>query len=165
MEIIYPPTLIPFLKSKHLLLDTNVFRDAVSKPTVFLRFFHDLKNADVTLATIDFVKYELLKGSADKEKYQQKEKFIHDIIDVIIPVTPKTIELVYVLIREYGIDGASLTLTDLLLGATLMHYGKNICLLTRDTTDFIQKIFELSSVVNIPNAKGIFTYGVYQYAK
>ncbi|MBI5619593.1 type II toxin-antitoxin system VapC family toxin [Candidatus Gottesmanbacteria bacterium] len=165
MEIAYLPTLIPFLKNKHLLLDTNVFRDAVVKPAVYSRFFNELKNADVTLATIDFVRYELLKGSADDTKYKEKEKFINDIVDITIPVVAKTMELVYTLIQRYGIHGTAINITDLLLGATLMQYQNNICLLTRDTTDFIQTIFDLSFIVNIPYAKGIFTYGVYQYVK
>lgn len=165
MEIIYPPTLIPFLKNKHLLLDTNVFRDAVIKPDLYSRFFNELKNADVTLATIDFVKYELLKGSIDAIKYKEKEILIGNIVDVIIPVVAKNMELAYTLIQRYGIHGAGVHTTDLILGTTLMQHGNNICLLTRDTTDFIQTIFSLLFIVNIPHAKGIFTYGVYQYTK
>lgn len=44
MEIIYLPTLTPFLKNKHLLLDANIFRDAAAKPTVYNTFFKELKN-------------------------------------------------------------------------------------------------------------------------
>lgn len=44
-------------------------------------------------------------------------------------------------------------------GHTVFH------LMTRDTTDFLQSIFDLTSVVNIPTSKGIFTYGIYQYTK
>lgn len=165
MEISYSPTLTTSLNNKHLLLDTNVFRDFASKSSVFTSFFNDLKNADVTLATIDLVKYEILKGSADKNKYQAKSKLIADIIDTTISTTPKTFEIVYDLIREYGIDGASLDITDLFLGAVLKQYKRNIFLLTRDTTDFIQNVFELKDIVNVPINKGVFTYGVYQYTK
>src|SRR5438477_7927655 len=107
MEIKYPPTLIPFLKNKHLIIDTNVFRDAANKPTVFSSFFNDLKKADVTLVTIDSVRYELLKGSADSAKYKAKEKFVEDIIDATIPFTSQTTSLVYELIQKYGIDGTA----------------------------------------------------------
>jgi predicted nucleic acid-binding protein len=163
MEILYPPELILFLKHKHLLLDTNIFRDAANKPTVFNDFFNKLKTAEVTLTTIDCVKYELLKGSADSVKYKAKEKLIGDIIDVTIPIIPKTSELAFGLIQQYGIDGTVLSITDLMIGATLMQYKKNICLMTRDTSDFIQSIFELPFIINATHAKGIFTYGVYQY--
>lgn len=165
MKITYLPTLIPTLKNKHLLLDTNIFRDASSKPTDFVLFFNELKKADITLTTIDFVKYELLKGSLDTAKYQAKEKFISDIIDVIIPISPGILNLVYELIKLYKIDGTSLGITDLILGAILMQYKSNIYLITRDTSDFIQDVFELSFIVNASYKKGIFTYGIYNYAR
>ncbi len=165
MEITYPLTFIPSLKHKHLLLDTNVFRDVATKPIVFRNFFNELKKTDITLTTIDLIKYELLKGSADIAKYKAKETFINEIIDACIPLVPETLALVYDLIKMYGIDGTALSITDLLLGAILMQYKQNIYLMTRDTTDFMQKIFDLSSIVNIPHNKGIFTYGVYQYTK
>ncbi len=163
MEITYPPTLISSLKNKHLLLDTNVFRDAAVRPTIFNKFISDLKSADITITTIDLVKFEILKGSASKQKYDDKENYINQIIDTTIPVTPETFKLAYNLLQHYGIDGAALHITDLMLGAILMQYGKNICLLTRDTTDFMQNIFDLLFIVNAPFTKGIFTYGVYQF--
>lgn len=150
MEIIYPTTLIPFLKNRHLLLDTNVFRDAASKPTAFDNFFNVLKKNDVTLTTISVVKYELLKGSSNEIKYKEKEKLISDIIDAELPITPIAYGLVYKLIQLYGIDGTALNTTDLFLGAMLMQYGKGLYLMTRDTTDFMQNIFDLPSVVNFP---------------
>jgi hypothetical protein len=88
MEIHYLPTLIPFLKDKYLLLDTNVFRDAAVKPTLFNSFINTLKSAGATLTTIDLVKFELLKGSATNQKYSEKESFINQIIDATIPLTP-----------------------------------------------------------------------------
>lgn len=163
MEITYPPTLIVSLKHKHLLLDTNVFRDVASNPGVFAKFFNNLKTEDVTLATLDVVKYEILKGSRDQKKFDEKEKQIGDIVDVILPL-PQRVDLVaYKLIKQYGIDGTSLSITDLFLGTMLMQYQKNIFLLTRDTTDFMQNIFDLKFIINASHKKGIFTYGVYQY--
>ncbi|RJQ27816.1 hypothetical protein C4577_00630 [Candidatus Parcubacteria bacterium] len=165
MEIIYPPSLIAFLKNKHLLLDTNIFRDAANQHTVFRSFFNELKKADVTLTTINFVKYELLKGSASANKYKEKEKLINDIIDVTIPVLPENFDLTFKLIREYGIDGTALDVTDLMLGSMLIQYKQNICLMTRDTTDFLQDVFELPFIINAKHNKGIFSYGIYQYIK
>ncbi len=165
MDITYLPELIPFLKHKHLLLDTNVFRDISSKPKVFTTFFNELKQAEVTLTTIDMVKYELLKGSSNNVKYKEKEILINEIIDIMVPILPKTYECVYEVIKLYGLDGTALNITDLFLGGITMQYGESICLMTRDTTDFIQRIFDLCYVVNVPNSKGIFTYGIYQYKK
>lgn len=158
-----PSTFLTFIKGKHLLLDTNLFRDAAVKPNVFNDFFSQLKSLDVTLVTIDLVKYELLKGSSSSEKYIAKEELINGIVDAILPTSTSLYSKVYELIKIYGIEGTAVNITDLFLGAMLMQYKPNIFLITRDTTDFIQRIFELSSVINIPHSKGIFTYGVYQY--
>lgn len=163
MEIRYSPNLIPFLKNKQLLLDTNVFRDVASKPTVYTQFFNLLKQYEVTIVTIDLVKYELLKGSIDEKKYKAKENFILSIIDLTIPLNPAIYDNTYTLIQKYGIDGTALNITDLFLGAMLMQYKNNLCLMTRDTTDFMQNIFDVPHVINVPYQKGIFTYGIYQY--
>ncbi|OGK34790.1 hypothetical protein A3A93_00855 [Candidatus Roizmanbacteria bacterium RIFCSPLOWO2_01_FULL_38_12] len=155
--------LIRFLKHKIVLLDTNIFRDILSKPTILSEFLEKLKSSGITLGTIDAVKYELLKGSSDENKYKERAKFIDKTIDITINLPPSSFELVYDLILKCNIDGASLNITDLLLGTALMIYKKNICLVTRDTNDFSQKIFDLRSIVNIPHSRGILTYGIYQY--
>jgi len=80
MEIVYPTQFISSLRGKHLLLDTNVFRDAVSRSTDFSRFFNNLKQNDITLVTVDFVRLELLKGSVNETKYKEKEKLIAEIV-------------------------------------------------------------------------------------
>jgi predicted nucleic acid-binding protein len=120
-----------------------VFRDVANNPTAFEEFFSDLKKADVTLVTIDFVRYELLKGAATEEKYRAKEQIVANLVDANIPIVPKTFELVYELIKKYGIDGTALGITDLMLGSSLMQYSGNLCLMTRDTTDFLQNIFDM----------------------
>jgi len=163
MEIQYNQNLLASLKNKHLLLDTNVFRDFANKSSVFTLFFNNLKKADCTLATTDFIKYELLKGSATTNKYKEKEDLINQIVDVVIPITSQNFTLAYELIQQYGIEGTGVSVPDLFLGTLLKQYKTNIYLMSRDTTDFIQKIFTLSDIVNIPNAKGIYTYGIYQY--
>lgn len=163
MDIIIPPNFISSLKNKHLLLDTNIFLDVITKPTVFYKFFETLKENDITLVNIDQVKYELLKGSSSIAKYQEREKLVTGIVDTILPITQRTTMFVYELIKIYGIDGTAVHVTDLFLGATLMQYGKNIYLFTRDTTDFMQRIFDIPFILNLPYAKGINTYGVYSY--
>ncbi|KKS98253.1 MAG: hypothetical protein UV73_C0003G0195 [Candidatus Gottesmanbacteria bacterium GW2011_GWA2_43_14] len=165
MEIKFLPTLLPSLKNKHLLLDTNIIRDAVKNPIVFNNFFNDLKKEHVTLSTIDHVRYEILKGSLNESKYTEKEKFLNEIIDVTIPVLPETYKLAYELIKMYGINGSGVHITDLILGAILMQYEKNIYLITRDTSDFILSIFKLPFIVNATYNKGIYSYGIYQYIK
>lgn len=165
MKLSYPQTLIPTLKNKHLLLDTNIIRDAVNNPNVYNNFFNELKRENITIATIDFVRYEILKGAKDKNKYEIKEKFLNEIIDTTINIIPDTYKNAYELIKMYGENGAGLHITDLMLGSILLKYQKNIYLITRDTTDFIQDIFNLCFIVNASFNKGIFAYGVFQYNK
>lgn len=128
-------------------------------------FFIDLKKSDITIVTIDLVKYELLKGSSNSDKYKAREKQISNIVDITLPIPSKINKNIYKLIENYGIEGSSLSITDLYLGSMLMQYKENIYLMTRDTTDFIQNIFDLKFIINARHNKGIFTYGVYQYLK
>jgi predicted nucleic acid-binding protein len=165
MEIVCPPTLITSLENKHLLIDANVIRDSASSPNEYARFFNNLKNANITLATIDPVDFELLKGSSNEAKYNAREKQINDIVDVVLPTPSGICDYIYEMIKKYRIDGSSLGITDLYLGAMLMQYKQNVFLMTRDTTDFIQNIFDLKFIINAKHNKGIFTYGIYQYSE
>jgi len=163
MKIIPTPNFADFLKNKWLLLDTNVFRDISCNPTVFTEFFISLKKAGATLATVEAVKFELMKGSATPEKYKEKKNLVDGIVDNVLPYTPKTTISVYDLIQMFGIDGTALDLTDFILGAMLKQYGQKICLMTRDISDFIQTIFDLKHIVNVTHKNTIFTYGIYQF--
>lgn len=164
IKIIPQLNLISVLKNKHLLLDTNVFIDTLLNPHPFLDFLNDLKKQQVTLSTIDMVKMEFLKGAPDEQKYDEKMKLIESIIDNTIPVTPDIHENVYTLIKKYKIDGKSSSIADLYLGAYLMKYRKNLFLLSRNTTDFPQNVFNVTSIINVTYFKGIHSYGIYQYS-
>ena len=163
MKITYAPDLIAFLKNKNLLLDTNVFRDFSSGPKQFAHFINNLKDQEVTIATIDAVKIELLTGSADERKYKDKEVIINSLIDVTIPISQETQKTIFQVISLYGIEGAGVSITDITLGALLKQYGDSVCLMSRDIKAFSYKIFKLLTVVNAVHGKGIFTYGIYQY--
>ncbi len=89
---------------------------------------------------------------------------INSIVDNIIPVTPDINENVYTLIKQYKLDGKASSITDLYLGAYLMKYKKNLFLLSKNTTDFPQNIFEAKSIINVTYIKGIHSYGIYQYS-
>lgn len=73
MRIIKDPELLSILTNKHLLLDTNVFIDAFSNPVEFGKFFNELTDNQITLATLEFVKVEFLKGSFTDAKYEEKK--------------------------------------------------------------------------------------------
>lgn len=161
MKIIIPPDFFQILKDKHALLDTSVFIDAFLHSVEFGKFFNDLKTQRITLVSLDAVKIEFLKGAPNVEKYNQKKDFFDQIVDACLTTTNETFTNVYKLIQMYKADGKSLSVTDLLLGATLMQYKKNLFLLTKNTTDFPTNIFNLVSYMNISYIKGLHSYGVY----
>lgn len=163
MKIIIPPDFLQILEEKHLLLDTNVFIDAFLNPVEFAEFFNKLHDADVVLVSLDVVKAEFLKGAANQAKYEEKEKFFSEIVDALLPINNYIFESLYEIIKEYKETGKSLSITDLLLCAELEFYGKNLFLLTKNTTEFPTNIFKLESQFNISYTKGLHAYGVYSY--
>ncbi|MDO8658727.1 MAG: type II toxin-antitoxin system VapC family toxin [Candidatus Levybacteria bacterium] len=161
MKIITPSDFFQTFKDTYILLDTSVFIDAFLNPVNFSEFFNNLRMQGVILVSLDAVKIEFLKGAPTAEKYHQKEEFFNQIIDTNLPMTGDTLLNLYQLVRLYKEDGKSLSITDLLLGATLMQYKKGLFLLTKNTTDFPTNIFNLKSYINISYTKGLHTYGVY----
>jgi len=164
MKIITPQDFFQLLKDTHVLLDTSVFIDAFLNSVEFGKFFNDLKTHGATLVSLGAVKTEFLKGAPNVEKYNQKKDFFDQIVDACLPTTNDTFTNVYKLTQMYKADGKSLSITDLLLGATLMQYKKNLFLLTKNTTDFPTNIFNLASYMNISYIKGLHSYGLYTKA-
>ena len=160
MEIVLPPNFLSITKNKHLLLDTSVFIDGFAHPSEFARFFNQLRDNNTVIVTIPAVLNEFLKGSTTEVKFKGKKEFVESIVEAILPDVNLQ-ENVETLIKKYGIESKDLSMTDLYLGATLVKYGKRICLLTRDLTDFPTNIFKRTTFLNVTHTKGIFTFGVY----
>ena len=163
MKIITPQDFFQTFKDKHILLDTSAFIDAFLNPVQFGDFFNKLKDHKTTLVSLDAVKIEFLKGAPNIEKYNQKEKFFDQIIEICLPTTNETYDNLYKLIQAYKEDGKSLSVTDLFLGATIMQYKESLLLLTKNTTDFPTSIFNLQSYINISYNKGLHVYGIYSF--
>lgn len=165
MKIYYPEDFFSLLRGKHLLLDTNVFIDSFNfdRPVDYIKFFNNLKDNDTTLATIDGVVLEFLKGSKNEEVFNRKKEHLDDITDIILPTQRDDSEKIKELIRLYQSDGGGIEIVDYYLGANLLRYRKNLCLMTRNTRDFPQNIFSLISTISFSSFKTIFTYGIYTY--
>lgn len=163
MKIELPADFLLIIKDKHILLDTNIFIDAFSSPAEFANFFNKLKSSssNATLVTLEVVLIEFLKGSTQESKLIEKEKYINNIVDSYLPITPDYIALVKNLLKEYKIEGKDLSITDLFLGSTLIKYRENICLFTKDLADFSTNIFNRISFFNLLKSKTIQSYGVY----
>lgn len=163
MKIELPAGFLSSIKDKHILLDTNIFIDAFSYPTEFANFFDKLKGdgCNATLVTLDVVLLEFLKGSEVESKLIAKKEFINNIVEAYLPITPEHASLAQDLLKSYKIEGKDLSITDLLLGSTLYKYQNNICLFTRDLSDFPANIFKRISFFNLLKRRTIQTYGAY----
>lgn len=162
MKIVLPEDFLSITKSKFLLLDTGVFIDAFSHPSEFAIFFNQLKENNTTLVTIDTVLFEFLKGSPNEAKFNEKKKYLENIVETFLPIRdyqPQVEEL----IKDYKIESKDLSINDLYLGATLIKYKENIYLLTKDLSDFPTYIFERITFLNLLHSKTIHPYGVYCY--
>jgi len=161
MKIITPSDFFEVIGNNHLLLDTCVFIDASLHPGEFTDLFSKMRSSGVTLVTLDSVKAEFFKGAPNRNKLKDKEKIVDDIIKTCLTVDDITYNNTFELIKRYLQDGASLSITDFLLGATLLKHPKNLMLLTKNTTEFPISIFDLKTYFNILYNKGLHTYGVY----
>lgn len=162
MGLIIPLGLTSSLNNRHLLLDTNIFIDASKHPEDFADFFNILKKSNITVATIDCVRIEFLRGASNEDKYKEKESYFDNITKIILPTTPDIVENSYKLVKKYKEQGGTVAFADFYLGANLMKYGSNLYLLSKNTTELPSTIFDLKYIINYPLNKGIFTYGVYK---
>ncbi len=165
MKIVLPEDFFKILNNCHLLLDTSVFIDSSINPVEFGNFFNQLRANDITLVTIDPVIVEFLKGSPSPEKFDAKQSAVSEITGTNLPLTSDIFDSVKLLVILYKEEGKSLSLTDLLLGASLMQYEKGLYLLTKNVTDFPTNIFNLATHLNLLHRKAIQSYGVYNFTK
>ncbi|HRN96012.1 MAG TPA: PIN domain-containing protein [Candidatus Levybacteria bacterium] len=165
MKILKAENFYSNLNNTHLLLDTSVFIDAFLHPAEFGRLFNELKEQSVTLVTIDPVKIEFLKGIQDTKKFEEKKAFIDQIIDICLPISSEVIKNLYSLVKDYQDSGKILSITDLLIGATLKHYPGSLYLLTKNPRDFPTTIFKFTTHMTLLHQKALQSYGVYVFDK
>jgi len=165
MNLLKPGDLLSLLKDKKILLDTNIFIDALIKPTVFKEFFKELKANNVTITTITPVVIEFLRGLPNEKTYSERKELVDKVVDSYLPITEDIFDSVFELLKLYGLDGKGTEMTDLLLGAILMKHPEKLILITKNTTDFPMNIFTFVAVMNLPYHRSIQTYGIYTYKK
>lgn len=162
MEITLPQDFLLITKDKHILLDTCVFIDAISHPTKFVEFFNSLKDNNTTIVTLNEVLSEFLKGSQSEARFNEKKEYVDNIIEMYLPIRDLQ-DNIEKLIKLYKIESKDLSITDLYLGAALVKYNENICLLTRDVSDFPTNIFKRITYMTTLERKSITTFGVYSF--
>lgn len=161
MRIILAAAFWRAIENNTILLDTSFFIDALIHPVEFGNFYNELKDHDVILVTLLSVKAEFLKGAVNAAKYQIKEKIIANFIDSYLPESDTTYDNLFELIKRYGEQGKGLSITDLLLGATLLKYPKQLLLMTKNTAEFPLNIFQLKTHLLLSHNKGLQSYGFY----
>lgn len=161
MEIIIPSDFYKKTEFKHFLLDTNFFIDAYVFPEKFDKFTLNCKQNNITFTTIEPVKSEFLKGAESQSKYSKKYQFISSIIDATLPI-PKDVFDVYLpeLIKLYGEKAKGIEMTDLILGAVLQRYSKDLQLLTKNPKDFPKPATKLVTYFLMDLEKGLHSYAV-----
>ena len=173
--ITIPQNFFDILKDKHLLLDTSVFIDVSNHPIEFAGFFEQCKKNEVFLTTIFPVQIEFIKGISYQE-IQERKKLISDIIadeyssksekkEYLLPFDKNIFQHFEFLLGKYKQDGNRVSLTDLSLGATLINYGPQVMLLTKNNIDFPTSIFSRKTHLLIEMKKTIQPYGIYSYEK
>lgn len=163
MFIVTPPDFYQILKNRHLLLDTNVFIDASGSPGEFAKFFNNLKDNGVTLVTLNAVAIEFTRGASTNIRYEEKNQYLNNIIDAYLPVNEEIYKNASKLVESYKEEGKDVSIVDFLLGGTLIKYGENISLMTKDVKDFPQNIFKLETFINLIKSKSIHNFGFYSY--
>lgn len=165
MVIKLPQEFISVVKDHQILLDTNIFIDVLINPIQFTNLLKELKENGCNLFTTELVAAEFIRGTVSIDKILQREKLIEDIIESYLPITNQTFENCLKLIKLYGEDSKSLSITDLLLGSFLVDNPKELLLITKNITDFPTNIFKLETFINLIYRKSIQTYGIYSYPK
>lgn len=149
------------LNNSTILLDTNFFIDAFSKPKDFGELISSLKSSNVVLVCSGIVKFEFTR-SKNFDVFQKKIKYFDNLVENLLPIDRKTEELIFEVMSEYQDAIIGVSVTDVILAAFLKRYRK-LRLLTRDHGDFPTSVFKREEIFNIQSTRDIKTYAVYSY--
>jgi len=164
MKIQIPQEFYTLTENKTLLLDTNILFDALKFPQEFAELFNKFKNNQTAITTIKPVLFEFTKGSPNIATIEERIAFVTKLSDSFLPLSDDIFDSVDVLIKKYLAKGSSLSVVDLLLCACTMKYNSSLYLLTRDTTDISNKIFNFVSHIHLVHEKGIHLIALYEYS-
>jgi predicted nucleic acid-binding protein len=149
------------LNNSTVLLDTNFFIDAFSRPENFGELIFSLKKAGVALVSSSIVKFEFVR-SKDQDVVQKKIRYFDELVENLLPIDRKTEDLIIEVMKEYKGFIIGVSPADIILAAFLKRYYK-LRLLTRDHNDFPSSIFHREELFNIQLVRDVKTYAVYSY--
>lgn len=149
------------LNNSTILLDTNFFIDAFSKPSDFVELISSLKAAKIALVSSSIVKFEFTR-SKSLDVRQKKSKYFDKLVENLLMADRKIEELIFEIMSEYKDAIIGVSPTDVILAAFLKRY-RTLRLLTRDHSDFPTSVFCREEIFNVQSVRDIKTYAVYSY--
>ncbi len=149
-----------------MLLDTSFFIDYSIHSEAFVDFVVDCKKNNVIFVTNVPVVTEFCRGSENHEVFAKKIALVSSIIDYLLPINPNVFEKELPwLVENYAQDGKKVSLTDFILGAQTKIHNHDLCLLTKNPTDFLSSIFTYKTHFLLQLERGLQVYGVYFYSE
>lgn len=171
MKLAVSEQFIGNLKSRFLILDTNVFIDA-SKPegrAAFADFFTRLHSGGCLVVTITAVAIEFLKGARNFTEMRQLKDYLETVCNGVLilheerdAANQSFIEPELVL--SYGERARLVSYTDYLLAKALKKY-KTAALLTSNHKDFPTSVFDREEMVILHKEADVTSYGVYRFSE
>lgn len=155
------------LRSKYALLDTNFLLDALAFKEEAAEFIAQLRDLGCDLLTSRAVIVEALGGTKDSTLLGKKVNYLEALFGrslsqiVSLPIErklPATEDLL-----RFGRQCRKFSATDFELFLTLKKYqSSGIVLITRNHSDFSNKICERVGFITLLGDKEVRTYGVYR---
>ena len=167
-QIILPDTFFKDLQQKHLLLDTCFFIDLMFHTDAFLAFVKECKAHHITLTSQLPVAIEFTVGLTSSKEIQERLELIDFVIEqYYLPVDAQSFSYVQRMLLLYGKRGKLASLTDLILAGTAARHKNDLCLVTKNLSDFKLDVFKLQQHFVHKNVKSLAPqlYGIYKFAE
>ncbi len=152
---------LEFLTNGSILIDTCFLIDSGLWSGRFASFIEILNEKKVAKLSISLVRSEFVMATS-KTSYDQKLRYFETLIDGLLPIDSSVELLTNDLIAEYSQDIKGVSPVDLYLGGMIKRY-KLLYLLTKNHSDFPERLFTRKALINFELPKAIWTYALYQY--
>jgi hypothetical protein len=166
MKLVHPTDLVPRLRSRHLIVDTNVFLHAVENAD-FYELLLKLKRSGCAMMTIPSVVFEFARGAKTVEEYNWYVDYINNLGVMVYKTVEDRIaadKAFSVLLQtECKKAGNKPSYTDFLLLMLLHKFShSDIYLMTSNYKDIPMNIFDREDLLVLEYDGGIQTQALYK---
>ncbi|MCL4400095.1 hypothetical protein M1506_02335 [Patescibacteria group bacterium] len=160
--------LVALIKSRHILLDTNVFIKAFDHFDAFRPLFEFLEENNCQVVDFPLIQFEFTRNTFLPDHREQRELFLKKIATASLPLHKDLIKDALEIARIYahqGVQRGQISLVDCCIAAYLMKYEKNLFLLTMNHKDFPTLLFNRVSIfpVDEKTTDDVFAPAFYQF--